>query len=278
MKSAKKFNLAGIALVTVLSAVILASWTAKTRAEMNLAFDNMPRILGIGLGVVPDYEGSDDYTFGIAPFARFQFGDTERYIIVKAYEVQINLLDHPWLRLGPSLNYRFGRDDVDDKVVDDMKDIDDTVEAGGFIGVEFIDQANPRKRFMASVDFLADLGSEHDGYSIYFNTKVWYPVSRMFDIGLGAGFSYADSDYMETYFGVDRSDSARSGLPMFDADSGIKDLRIYPMAIMHLSPNWHVGAGVQYRVMVGDADDSPVVDDRGSSSQWIAGIGLGYSW
>jgi outer membrane protein len=270
------FKAMGLILPICMAVVLLS--VPKAKAEMNLAFDNMPRVVGLGFGVVPDYEGSDDYTFGIAPFARFQFGDTERYLLVKAYELQINLIDHPWFRLGPSLNYRFGRDDVDDKVVDDMKDIDDTVEAGGFIGVEFIDQANPRKRCMASVDFLADVGDEHDGYSIYFTAKAWYPVSEMFDIGLGAGFSYASENYMETYFGVDRRDSARSGLPMFEADSGIKDVRIYPMAIMHLSPNWHVGAGVQYRLMVGDADDSPVVDDRGSSSQWIAGIGVGYSW
>jgi len=249
------------------------------RAEsMNIAIDNMPRIIGVGFGIVPDYEGSDDYMVGASPFARFQLKGHEQYIMINAFELRVNLLDHPWLRVGPSLNYRFGRDDVDDSVVKKMKDIDGTVEAGGFFGVEFIDGVNPRKRLLADVDFLTDICNEHDGYTITGSIRGWYPLSKMFDVGLGTALVYASENYMETYFGVTQKDSNRSGLPAFDADSGVKDFRIYPMLVMHLNTNWHIGAGVQYRRLLTDADDSPVVDKRGSSNQWIGGIGLAYSW
>ena len=246
--------------------------------DLNLSIENMPQVVGAGLGYAPDYEGSDDYMFGGAPFGKYQFPGREQYILLKAFELQANLINHPWLRFGPSLNYRFGRDDVDDDVVDRMDDIDDTIEGGAFIGVEFIDRANPRKRMSADVDFLHDLGGEHDGYTIAFSARFWYPVSKMFDVGLGAGFVYADDDYMSTYFSVDHSDSLRSGLPEFDADSGVKDVRINPVVVMHLSENWHLAGGFQYRRLLNDAEDSPVVDDRGSENQWISGIGVAYSW
>ncbi len=269
-----------ITLVAILSAIfVLQPMAARCGSEMNLAIDNMPRIFGLGLGFTPDYEGSDDYMFGVAPFARFQFEGHQQYLLIKGYELQINLMDHDWFRLGPSVNYHFGRDhDVDDSVVKKMKKIDDTVEAGGFIGVEFIDKQNPRKRFLADVDFLTDVGNEHDGYTITASTRFWYPLSQMFDFGFGVGLCYASDNYMSTYFGVSKSDSAKTGLPVFDADSGVKDIRVNPVFVMHLNMNWHLAAGVQYRRLVSDADDSPVVDKRGSSNQWIGGLGLAYSW
>ena len=61
------------------------------------------------------------------------------------------------MRLGPAGNYRFGRDNVDDPVVDKMGTIDNTVELGVVGGVEFIDNANPRKRFIALAEFLHDV-------------------------------------------------------------------------------------------------------------------------
>ncbi len=52
---------------------------------------------------MPDYEGLDDYTWGVAPFAKFKLEGHEQYMLIKAYALQLNLLAHPWLRLDPSL-------------------------------------------------------------------------------------------------------------------------------------------------------------------------------
>ncbi len=274
-----KFKLTiAVAAMIVGCALALAPGHAKADG-LEFAVDQMPHMVGIGVGIVPDYEGSDDYTFAAAPYAKFKLNGTERYFLVKGYEIQANVMDHPWFRFGPSLNYRFGRDDdVDDDVVSKMEEIDDTVEAGGFIGVEFIDKTNPRRRFLANVDVLADVGDEHEGYTVSFNARCWHPITRALDYGAGLTVVYADDNYMETYFGVNANDSAASGLPIFDASSGVKDVRINQMLIFHYNRNWHVGAGLQYRRLLTDAEDSPVVDDRGDENQWLAGIGIGYSW
>ena len=258
----------------------LFSWFHSVRAEgLEFPVDQMRHMLGVAVGVAPDYEGSDDYQFVAAPYGKFIFENSERYIMVSGYELQINLINHPWFRLGPSLNYHPGRDDdVEDDVVSKMKDIDDTVEAGGFIGVEFIDSHNPRKRFLANIDFLADVGDEYNGYYITFSVRGWYPLTKRLDYGAGVVVTYADNDYMETYFGVDRRDSAATGLSVFDADSGVKDFRINQLLLFHLNQHWHLGAGFQYRRLVNDAEDSPIVDKRGDEDQWLGGIGIGYRW
>ena len=83
---------------------------------------------------------------------------------------------------------------------------------------------------------------------------------------------------MQTYFGVDTKNVGTSGLSLFDAEGGFKDINITPAVVVHLSMNWHVAAGCKYFYLLGDAKDSPVVDDEGDPSQWIAGLGVAYSW
>jgi outer membrane protein len=103
-------------------------------------------------------------------------------------------------------------------------------------------------------------------------------LSKAIDVSLGVGATYADEDYMETYFGVSPSDADRTALPVFEADGGIKDVRILPAVVVHLSEFWHVGVGARYQRLLGDAEDSPVVDDRGSADQFMAGLAVAYSW
>ena len=237
----------------------------------------IPHAVGVGVGIYPDYEGSDDYNFGAAPLFNYQFG--ERYIRLIANYLSVNLINNENFRLGPSGLYRFGRDDdVDDDVVKRMEEIDDSIEIGGFAGVNYVHPTNPRIRAGATIESLFDVSGSHDGYIIQFSARGWYPLLKMLDFGMAVGSTYASNDYMETYFGVSPEDSARTGLPTFDAGSGVKDVYIQAMAAIHLGRSWHIGIGARYKGLISDASDSPVVDDRGSANQFIAGAGLIFSW
>lgn len=62
------------------------------------------------------------------------------------------------------------------------------------------------------------------------------------------------------------------------AGIGLRDARLWAIGILHLSLKWHVGEGLMYSSLLGDAADSPVVSERGSRDQWAYGIGFMYSW
>ncbi len=257
---------------------LMAGVARAASMESPVIFDNIPNVVAVGIGMVPDYPGSKHYELVPAPAARFTFTG-ERYIQLFATELNVNVVNHPILRFGPSLNYRFGRSDsVDDDVVKKMEKIDDTVEAGAFFGVVFADARNPRQRFIANVDFLHDIGGTYKGYNVTLNARYWYPISRPIDISSGASTTYADNKYMQTYFGVSQGDSARSGLPVYNASGGMRDVTVSPAVVFHLSRSWHLGAGFRYQRLLGDAQDSPVVKDRGSANQWVYGIAVAYSW
>ncbi len=127
-------------------------------------------------------------------------------------------------------------------------------------------------------DVTQDVSNGHDGLVAQLAGIYWRPVAKPFDIGFRGNVTYASNSYMSTYFSVDAADSARSGLPRFNADSGMKDFGLSLMGLFHLSENWHIGGSVMYKRMLNDAEDSPVVDDRGSKNQLFAGLALLYSW
>jgi outer membrane protein len=230
------------------------------------------------VGMVPDYLGSNDYTIGAAPAGVIKFGDSDRYVRLIVTDINVNLIDSKTWSFGPALNYRIGRSDVDDNAVDRMRDIDGTVEVGAFGGWTWIGSDDLRHRFSIGTEFLYDVGGEHEGYLISGSVRYFKPVARPLTLTIGAALTYGSGEYMDTYFGVDSGNVGGSGLSAFNADSGLRDIRVPLMAIFSFNENWHVSGGVVYSRLLGDAADSPVVDDRGSKDQLFAGLGIAYSW
>ncbi len=238
------------------------------------AFD---RIVGAAVVLLPDYEGSDDYTFAPAPILQYKFSG-ERYVQIIGNKAFVNVLNHPNIELGAKAVYRFGRDDVDDDVVDLMRDVDDSFELGGFIGYKKKFNNDIRHRMNIHFDVTQDVSDGHEGLVAELAGVYWRPVAKPFDIGFRGNVTYASDDYMSSFFDVTASDSAASGLSTFDADSGFKDIGLAVMGLYHFSQNWHLGGSVMYKRMLGDAEDSPVVDVRGSENQLFAGLAIVYSW
>ena len=270
----KKMMFAVVAVVFALSLAV----AAQAGMDSPFAIDNVPNVIGVGVGMVPDYLGSDDYTVAAAPFFRYTFAGTERYLQFNVTELSFNVLNHPNFVLGPVVNYRPGRDDVDDDIVDEMEEIDDTVDVGITAGYVWKDRANPRHRFATNLTFYMDAGDVYRGWLVSAGARYWYPVSKPIDLQIGVGANYGNSQYMDTYFGVDREDSRDSGLKKFDADEGFRDVNAQLAAVFHFSANWHLGAGVKYFGLIGDASDSPIVDGRGDANQLVYGLGVAYSW
>ena len=270
--------LAGPAIASAFVVSFLGQPAFAQTTDFAIEVPGVRNFVAAAVGVVPDYLGSDDYTFGAAPAGVFRFGDTDRYLRLLVTDINVNLIDSASWSFGPAFNYRLGRDDVDDSAVDDMSDIDGTFEVGAFGGWTWVGQDDPRHRFAVGTEFLYDVGNEHDGYLISGSVRYFQPVARPLTLSIGAALTYGSGDYMDTYFGVNAGNVGSSGLSAFKADSGLRDIRVPLMAIFSFSENWHLSGGVIYTRLLNDAADSPVVDDRGSKDQLFAGLGIAYAW
>ncbi len=264
--------------IIALSAGIGQRAQAQQAGGIAFEFPEIRNYVAGAVGIVPDYMGSDDYTIGAAPAGLMKFGNSDRYARVLVTELSVNVIDSRVWNFGPVLNYRLARDDVDDDAVDLMRDIDGTIEAGVLGGWTWIGDDDPRHRFNVSAEVLYDVGDTHEGYIVSVGARYFQPVTLPLTLSIGATATYGSDDYMQTYFGIDSDNAARSGLSQFSAGGGLRDVRIPIMAIYSLSPNWHVTGGLVYSRLLDDASDSPIVDDRGSSDQLFAGLGVAYAW
>jgi len=220
--------------------------------------------VGLGAGMAPDYEGSDDYE-GV-PMLMFSGNyDSGRSFNLLGTNFRVNLLADKKFSLGPVLNYRSGRDDVDNKVVDRMDDIDDAFEAGVYALANI-------NGWLFGVDFLTDVSDEHDGMLIQGNIGYKWQASPSLVVTPVIFSTYADDDYMDTYFGVNAGNVGTSGLPMYEADGGMKDFGARVVA--HYTPweRWGVMGIMSYASLLNDAKDSPVVDDEGDKGQMFFGL------
>jgi MipA family protein len=264
--------------IVTLSTVSINSAFAQGTGLIPLEFE-VPTIAGIGVGFLPDYEGSDDYTIGFAPFFRYTFQKQERYIQLLANELSANLLNHPNLRLGPLLSYYFGRNhQIDDRQVKRMTEIDGSLLGGVFADYVFRLSQNPRHRFIVGGQAQYDLGGESHGWKFSGSARYWHPIATPVDLFLTTAVNFATKDYMDTYFGVSSVDSTRSGLPHYTAGGGVKDFVLSGGVTFYLSRSWVTTAGLRYSRLLDHASDSPIVDDRGSENQFITGVGIAYMW
>jgi len=272
---AKQFRKSAAALGVLTGLVFLPALVHAQGIELEEGIN----IVGLGVGQVPDYQGSDDYETAVGPFLRYYFSG-QRYINMLGPQITLNVLDHEVWQFGPMVVFRPGRDDdVEDPVVRDMSEIDDAVEAGAFVAANYrLDPDDRRHRFIVTADLVADTGDTHEGYISTFGFKYWMPVHEVVVMHIGAGFAYASEDYMQTYYGVSGANDIALFGSAYTADAGVSDVRATVGAVIHLSRTWHLGVGVRYQGLQGDAKDSPVVDERGDSNQWIYGVGLGYAW
>lgn len=265
LRIGKKYKLGGIVLLSInlVSPIVVAEGK-----------------IGVGIGLAPDYEGSDDSEAMPALFGRYRW-DSGRYVSLgatheagRALRLKANLISDAWSpiwRMGPVVQYRAKRDDVDNSRVDDMKDIDAATELGAYI--EYT-----RGPWGASLTYAADVSDEHDGALT--ELAGWYTVSLSNEMTLkfGASASYADDDYMNTYFGVNSKNVGSSGFSSYDADGGFKDVGLSVTAEYGIDQNWGLQGVISYYRLMNDAKDSPLVDDVGDKNQFSVGLSVTYSF
>ena len=91
--------------------------------------------LGLGAGVAPDYEGSDDYE--AVPLWNITAKDLyhpETYVRIFGPRLRSNFLPDDNFRLGLAGQYVAKRSDVENKRVDALRSTDDGVMLGALLG------------------------------------------------------------------------------------------------------------------------------------------------
>jgi len=226
-----------------------------------------------GLGTRPDYEGSNDYDLvpigGIrATFDEYAFLDfSGTHGSGGAPRLRANVVADDFLQFGPLLQYRRSRGDVESPRVDSLPNVDAALELGAFFGFD-------AQGWQGQIAFAHDVTGGHDGFIVELSAGYTAELGAGLSLGALVASTYASDGYMGTYFTVDTVDAPASGLDPYDADNGIKDVGGTLTLNWRIpgSEHWGISGVFSYFRMVGDAEDSPVVDDAGSPDQLFGGV------
>jgi outer membrane protein len=244
-------------------------------------------LIGIGVGYVPTYEGSDSSRVVPVPQARgtydgFTFSTRGTKVLV---DVVPNDPGPTWdYQLGPVVSLNFNRvgDPRNDRV-DALGRKKIALELGGFAGVGKTGViTSDYDKLTASVVFTQDVSGVNDSFTITPQLDYGTPLSRKAFVGLSGSATYAGNGYANSYFGVTQRQSIRSGLRGYDPDAGWKNWSVAAFAAYSLTGDLLHGlqlvGGVNYSRLINDFGRSPIVQDIGSRNQWYYALGLGYSF
>ena len=238
--------------------------------------------VGGGLQFAPTYLGDDDYVVNLLPAVRIAYGD--RFAISQVDGATFELFKSENFSAGPIARYDFGReedgeqpfqifgDETED--LEGLGDIDDTIEVGFFAAY----RTGP---WEVRAESLKGLSGGHEGLVSRLSGSYTIPVKPF---GFSSYFTttadlrFGDSDWTDTFFGIDSEQSADSGLEQFDANDGVASYGLRASLVTKLSERYTLISYLGYQRLAGDVADSPLVEERGSENQFSAGIFLTYSF
>ncbi|MGF1449548.1 MAG: MipA/OmpV family protein [Opitutales bacterium] len=277
MRTPSWFRAAALGLLALLPLGSSAQVSRLGLSNMIPDFDEAVIRTSFGVGFAPDFEGSADYDPIPILSVRAEF---ERYRVeVNGLSGGVDVSPFKGWEFGPAFGFRFGRDDdVDNDVVSLLREIDEAFELGFFVGYKLSPKLLEKDLVAFRATFLHDVTSVHSGFTVGLGATYSFQALRMLRVGLGPTANFADGDYFDTFFSVDAGDAARSGLPAFDADGGLRDVGFNSTATFFYSRKWSITAFVSYRRLVGDASDTPIVDLEGSPNQVTSGLTASYRW
>jgi outer membrane protein len=224
--------------------------------------------VGLGAGIAPEYEGSEDTKGYPLPYLNLRF-ENDMSLEWIANLMRFNVIPSRTFKLGPIGQYIGERDNVDNKKVDKLDKVDASFMLGGFAGIEV-------NRFAVSIEAMKDVADGNDGSIVRLRAGYRIPLSPTWMLSINGYTTWADDDYMSAYFGIDGKNSLKSGLKPYDADSGFKDVGITVPLRYNATENWAIMGVVGYKRLIGDAADSPIVEDEGDENQFYGGAFLIY--
>jgi outer membrane scaffolding protein for murein synthesis (MipA/OmpV family) len=230
-----------------------------------LAPENTDLSLGVGPVYHPDYFGSNDYTWDPDPQVYVKF---RNFVFLDDDGADFALFGFSGFSFGPSIRVVGDRKEDENPALAGLGDVDYTFEAGGFAATQFLD------RFLVRFKIRKGLAGGHDGLIVdATGTALLFRIGR-FSSSVSAQTSWIGNRYADTYFSVTPEQSLASGLPVYDAQKGFRDIGGSFNAYVNLGKRWSLNPYVSYRYIFDDIAATPIIDQYGNRNQYVAGFHL----
>ncbi|HVJ41419.1 MAG TPA: MipA/OmpV family protein [Dongiaceae bacterium] len=216
--------------------------------------------IGAGGAVSPKFEGSKDQHLSPLPWFSATFGDRVK---VNPEGIAVRAYSFDGFTLSGRLGYDLGRDEGDATHLNGLGDVD----AGVNLGTEITYETGPLQ-LKATLD--RTIGGS-DGLVMALQLSYVRRFGR-FGLSLGPSVTWADGNYMGSYFSVNHHQASRSGLSRYDADAGFKRVDFAADLSYDLTANWVLQSRANLGYLLPAASDSPVVQEKWQPSLMLGVI------
>ncbi len=231
-----------------LAALALVSFTlvaAPAGAQSITDIDAVSFDAGLGLTYGPEYPGAKD-------------SDVSPWFILRNLTLGTEAGEKQGFAIVPSFGYRGKRDAGDYDGLTGLDDIDPAAELG--FRLHYV--AGPITSY-GSVR--VGVGGHH-GVVGEIGTKYRFLANDRLTLWTGAQLELGNGEFTGTYFGVSDDQAVDSGYAPYKADGGAYAANVSLEARYMLTPDTSLLGKITYGRLLGDAADSPIVQDRDQPS------------
>jgi MipA family protein len=116
------------------------------------------------------------------------------------------------------------------------------------------------------------VGDGADGSLVHLGGSYKVFQAGFFGVSLNAHVKYANSSYLQSYFGVNAAQSASSGLKAYQPKAGFAAAKVSLTAATPLSREVFVFVNASVQRLLGDAANSPIVKSKTQPGAFIGGV------
>lgn len=280
----KRFLIAATFIAAVTATPAFSQATDQPPALPDVELPREYFTVGLGAGIVADYEGSDEYRLIPGAVLRAKTGGIS--VSSRGTYLYADLVDTGGkvdLDAGPIVGVRLNRTGkIKDDVVRRLDDKNVAVEVGGFGGVTFSGLTNPYDALSVRLDAIKDVAGAHESWVFTPAVDFGTPLSLSTFVGASLSADFTTDRFADYYFGIDADEALASGLPAYTPEGGMKSWQLGLLASQSLTGDlrkgWALFGTASYKRLVGDFAGSPIVANRGSRSQWFGAVGVGYTF
>ena len=211
--------------------------------------------LAVGAAMVPTFRGSDRYRATPIPLVIIRWRDT-----VSLGDDGLNVYWHnSKFRIGGGVSYDGGRLDHEtsgilssgDSRLKGLGTVDASVGIRGFVSY----LVGPVYLDTSAVKYI---GPQNKGIVVNFSASAPLALNKHFIVRPHFGVTWADDNYMQTFFGVTPLQASQSIFRQFDANAGLEDVNGGLTAVYLLNRHWFLGADASATQFLDHAAKSPI--------------------
>lgn len=214
--------------------------------------------IGLGVASRPAYSGGEERETRALPLIEYRWASG--WFAGVRDGIGYSFSSNPTGEYGLSLGLDLGRDEDDDPALDGLGDIDPQPVLGAFLSGRV---AGPLR--LSSVLRYGG-GKDGDGLALDLGAEAGLPLPSGIMLRVGVSTTWVNETLVQDYYGIDAGQSLRSGYPVYSPSAGLREAELNLGLMFRFGKHWGASLGGGVERLLGDAKDSPIVQEPESWS------------